>query len=282
MRRKSWIKLWTQETLHGTTLSELLPEERAVWFEFLCLAGDSPIPGSICISKDIPYTDTQLSTLLAVTPELLNRAISKMERYGKIHRNGTGIIFITNFLKYQGQFDKTSYMLDYMRTRRGQLDKVKSNKDNSNQISRTEQNRTEHIYKKDHSRLNKGLGSKKRLSTNKSIYINIIYTWNSQNIIKFTQQEDDLKKYADKALKTYTEDQILKAIKTYGLIVNNKEKYYFNYKWSLKEFLSRSNAIVKFLDEEIAKQNFSNKTNKTKQAVIKTISVEEAIDNEND
>jgi hypothetical protein len=102
MGHRLWIKLWVKEVIHGTTLKELEPDERAVWFELLCVAGDSVISGKVCISEELGYTDDQLCTLLKVDGNLLNRAIKSLENVEKIKRNGNNIIEICNFDKYQG------------------------------------------------------------------------------------------------------------------------------------------------------------------------------------
>lgn len=133
--RRPWIKLWTQEYIHGTTRHELLPDERSVWTDFMALAGDSSKLGFICIAEDIAYTDEQLAKLLNISTELLQRSILKMLGHNKIKRNGTGVIELVNFWKYQPQFDRTEYQRKYMnKYRKGHKSKTnrKSNTDKSN------------------------------------------------------------------------------------------------------------------------------------------------------
>ena len=122
MPRRQWIKLWTQEVIHGTTLRELAPDERAVWFELLCVAGDSVIPGKVCISEEIGFTDDQLCKLLKVNSKLLQRSLQVLEQVGKIKTNGSGIIEVCNFIKYQGKDEdiekRKEYQASYMRAYR--------------------------------------------------------------------------------------------------------------------------------------------------------------------
>jgi hypothetical protein len=123
MGRRLWIKLWAQEVLHGTTLKELEPDERAVWFELLCAAGDSVVPGRVCISEEIGYTETQLCSLLKVNSKLLQRSLQVLEKVSKIKTNGNNIIEIINFAKYQGTDEdiekRKEYMRIYMQNYRG-------------------------------------------------------------------------------------------------------------------------------------------------------------------
>lgn len=143
--RRPWIKLWTQEYIHGTTRTELKPDERSLWTDFMALAGDSPKLGFICIAEDIPYTDEQLAKLLKVDVELLQRATNKMIQFNKIRRNGTGVIEIVNFWKYQPEFDRTEYQRKYMEKyradKRASKTNSKSNTSKSN-VSKTYDGKT--------------------------------------------------------------------------------------------------------------------------------------------
>lgn len=106
MPRKRWIKLWTQETLYGTTTRELEPAERWVWLGFLALAGDSVEPGTICAAPEVPWTDKQLSDVLKVSPAVLQSAKTKMLKHEKITIN-EDIIHITNWERYQSEYERT-------------------------------------------------------------------------------------------------------------------------------------------------------------------------------
>lgn len=79
-------------------------------------------------------------------------------------------------------------------------------------------------------------------------YDKVYELWNSQNIITHMKLSDLIRTGIDKALKQWSIEEIEKAIRNYGTVINGKQ-YYFNYKWSLYEFLTRKNAIVKFVDD---------------------------------
>lgn len=106
MARKRWIKLWTQETLYGTTSRELELGERAIWHGFLALAGDSIEPGKIEVAPNIPFTDEQLAEILKAPIEILLSAKEKCLKYGKISINGS-VIIINNWPKYQSEYERT-------------------------------------------------------------------------------------------------------------------------------------------------------------------------------
>ena len=57
-----------------------------------------------------------------------------------------------------------------------------------------------------------------------------------------------------KALEKYSEEEIVQAINTYDEIL--KSDFYFNYKWSLTDFLNRKNGVSTFMDEGSNKNNY--------------------------
>jgi len=90
---------------------------------------------------------------------------------------------------------------------------------------------------------------------NLNIISNNIYShWNSKKIIVHKSLNKDIEKAIENALKKYSEEEIVRAIETYDEILKD-DGYYFNYKWGLKDFLSRSNGISTFMDEGSNKVN---------------------------
>lgn len=78
--------------------------------------------------------------------------------------------------------------------------------------------------------------------------------WNSKGIIKHKTLSPVIKKAMEKALKDYKLDDIVQAINTYSEILNSQ--FYFNYKWSLSDFLNRKNGINTFMEEGSNKINY--------------------------
>ena len=146
MPRKRWIKLWTQETLYGTTSQELELDEQAIWFKLLALAGDSPEPGKVEIAPGIPMTDQQIASIMSASLAVWLKTKQRLldPDVDKIHINES-IIYITNWDKYQGVFDKAEYMRDYMRDYRKTMRKTNSKTVNSKTANdkTEEQNRGE-------------------------------------------------------------------------------------------------------------------------------------------
>jgi hypothetical protein len=104
--RRNWIKLYVDQVLRGSMFNELEPDERFVWFGFLCLGGDSPIEGKICVSEKFGYTDEQLADLLKVSTDLIKKAKRKFIKYDKIVLEENNIVTICNWKKYQSEYDR--------------------------------------------------------------------------------------------------------------------------------------------------------------------------------
>lgn len=83
---------------------------------------------------------------------------------------------------------------------------------------------------------------------------NIYSHWNSKNIICHKALTEEIKKAIDKALTKFSEEEIIYAIDNYSEILNSK--FYFNYKWSLKDFLNRANGMSTFMNDGSNKVNY--------------------------
>lgn len=104
--------------------------------------------------------------------------------------------------------------------------------------------------------LEKNLKSKKKeIKEECSKDIKTIFDcWNSKGIIKHKTLRPVIKKSIEKVLKDYKLDEIVQAINIYSEILNSQ--FYFNYKWSLSDFLNRKNGISTFMEEGSNKINY--------------------------
>jgi hypothetical protein len=75
----------------------------------------------------------------------------------------------------------------------------------------------------------------------------IFELWNEQGIIKHSKLNADMKKAIKKAMESYSLEEITTSIRHYGLVLNH-ERSKWNYRWPLNLFLSRSNALPRFID----------------------------------
>ena len=104
--RRTWIKLWVDQLLRGESFMQLNEQQRFVWIGLLLLAGDSAYPGCICLTEKIGYTDKQIAALLRTNKKLINETIKILEKQDKIQIADGSIIKITNWVKYQSDYQR--------------------------------------------------------------------------------------------------------------------------------------------------------------------------------
>ncbi len=100
-----WIKIWTEETVKGTTFTELNAENRGIWFSLIALAG---LEGTGLIQAGIGrgYSDVSLADILNIELPQLVEAKEKLIKFKKIKVFPEGIIEILNWTKYQDEYHR--------------------------------------------------------------------------------------------------------------------------------------------------------------------------------
>lgn len=87
--------------------------------------------------------------------------------------------------------------------------------------------------------------------------------WNSKEIVKHRELTKPLKDEIKKKIKEIGFDNIILGIDHYAEILQDK-KYFFNYAWSLIDFLKRKNGITNFLEEGSQWQSYVKQSSKYK------------------
>jgi len=102
-----------------------------------------------------------------------------------------------------------------------------------------------------------------------STYTTIFNAWNSAKVTNHKKLSKDIRLAMDEALAEYELDDILGAIKNYGIIVNSSS-YYFQYRWRLEQFIKGGGKdrlplgnLKTFLDESKPLDNFKHDKEKT-------------------
>ncbi len=96
------------------------------------------------------------------------------------------------------------------------------------------------------------------------LYKQIFDYWNSKKIVVHKNMTQELIKVLDETLKLYSKEEVGHAIKHYAEMYHDKN-YFFKYKWTLIEFLTRSNGLPEFLENGNKWVNYLNRYNNTKQ-----------------
>lgn len=214
---------------------ESLPDGDAIitiWVKILCLASKCNNYGDLTITKEMPYTVDLLSIKFKKTPKQIEYALTIMAKLNMVDL-ADDIISVSNWAKYQSISGLES-MKEY--------NKIKQRE------HRERQKETKLLDVNDKSMTNVKNPSIS-ISNSLSLSINNIYTyWNSKGIITHKELTAPITSAITKALKTFKEDDIKKYIDRYKQVLDDK-KYFFDYKWTLEEFLKRKEGIGSFTDE---------------------------------
>ena len=100
------------------------------------------------------------------------------------------------------------------------------------------------------------------INAKENIIKEIFDFWNSKNISNHIKLNEDRKKAISKRLKEYSVDEIKLAINHYEIILHDKDSFW-NYTWSLEDFLNRKNGFTTFLDDGSNWVSYSKGNKKT-------------------
>jgi hypothetical protein len=114
--RRSWVKLWVNEWLDGTTRFEMSDAQRAFWVDLLAMAGRSRYPGRICAGEVdgsyIGYPLNKFQSLMA-EPIDVQQTLQLFEKTGKIKLTTTSerpirlvMIELVNWDRYQSEYQR--------------------------------------------------------------------------------------------------------------------------------------------------------------------------------
>lgn len=225
-----WFPFWIDKWLFGSTRIELKPDERGVFVDLMALSKKDD--GWVRANEGVPYLERQLSGILNITPELLNRTIEKCIKYNKAERFKDGTIYMTSHEVYQ---------LSPRQERR-----IESEMTDKKDIE----------AKKEDTILDKNKLNNNILDNKDNIH-SIIKHWNSQKIKTLEERESNIRKKTNskiqKQLKDYSVDEISEAISNYSIILK-EDKYFFSYSWQLWEFLDRG--LINFLTKNEPFKNY--------------------------
>ena len=225
----------------------------AVWFELLDLAGKSNANGYLIDNNEIPYqTFEDIATMLDREEKEIELCMQFFinERMVEIVDD---IYCLTNFMLYQNKDG---------------LDKIRAQ--NRERQARFRENQKVKLLEIQNSNVTDNATSRNSsnsISLSLSNSISSIFEYwktisNKPNIIL----TDKRTKAIEKALKTYTEEDIKSCIDRYWQALRD-ERYFFNYEWDIDTFLTRQGGIAHITEDgekwknyqkEIAKKGANN------------------------
>lgn len=128
---RKWIKVFCYETLHGSICYQLTDEEQAVWIKLLCFAGLCGNDGVIADHDLRPFPDAFIIHEIHTSQELFTSTVDKCKAEGRISVNGGGAITITNWQRYQSEYERQK---KYRHGAREPLDEKAAEEENQRRI----------------------------------------------------------------------------------------------------------------------------------------------------
>ena len=104
--RRSWVKLFITGWLHGSIRWQLEADERSVWADLICLAGECGQCGLIADNDGRPLPWSFIANRLNIPQELLERTIAKCKHEGRLENCDDDTIRITNWSAYQSEYER--------------------------------------------------------------------------------------------------------------------------------------------------------------------------------
>jgi hypothetical protein len=101
----------------------------------------------------------------------------------------------------------------------------------------------------------------KKEENNNTIAKDVFDFWNEQDIFQHRSLTEEIQKVILQILKRYSLQEVKLGIERYSKIYHDTN-YYFSYKWSLKDFLTRKNGISNFFDDGEKWVNYCSATPK--------------------
>ena len=104
-RKRTWIKLFCYQRLHGSVAYQLSEAEQSVWDKLLCFAGLCGLEGTIADNDYRPFPHSFVAHELHTPESLLDQVLNKCKEEGRISEDDRGI-HITNWAAYQSEYDR--------------------------------------------------------------------------------------------------------------------------------------------------------------------------------
>lgn len=242
--RYYWIKL-TDRFMTSDTVDFLMSQKDGanyvVLYQMLCLktVNNHGVMARRLGEMIIPYEIEKIQRDCKwFSIDTVRIALELYKKLGLIFENNDGILEISEFDRLIGS---QTYGAEKKQIQRAE-DKCPPICPPDKEIKRLrdKENREEDIDKKKE--------QEKKIQEFSDVVRRIYEFWNEKRIIPHRALTKEMNSAVEKALKSYSEEEIKTYIDRYAKVIEDKS-YFFDYKWSLKDFLSRKEGISSFTDE---------------------------------
>lgn len=267
-KRFYWLKLKRDFfKRHDIQIIESMPNGKdyiLFYLKLLCESVDHD--GNLRFSNEIPYNEEMLSVITHTNIDIVRSAINVFSKLNMMEILDDGTFYMNEVNKMIGceteWAEKKRLYREKKKEELGQCPQsVLPMSDKSKSIE----------IEKDIDIKKENIKEKKDIDIKISDIFNY---WNTKNIIKHSKLTDDRIKAIQNKLKENSIEEIKEAIDHYELILHDKN-YYWDYTWSIEDFLNRKNGFKTFLKEG---SNWVNYQKGNKKEISRESSYEELKD----
>lgn len=258
-----WLKLKKDFfKRHDIKIIEAMPNGKDYILFYLKLLCESVgHDGNLRFSEEIPYNEEMLGIITNTNIDVVRSAVKIFTQLNMMELMDDGTYYLNEVQKMIGY--ETDWAIKKRKYR--EQKKIESNTNEDIVLPLSDKSKS------------------KNIDIDKDILYILSY-WNEKGIIVHKESKDLLDTIG-KAIKTYGVEEIKKCIDRYHTLLTD-ENYFFNYKWTLKEFLKQKNAISSFSDEGSKWNDYINRPKvSNNKKVVKEVPnwyndyVEESLDN---
>ena len=206
------------------------------------------------------FTVSEIAREINMNRGTCSKAINKMIKDGKLLRENNKFQFNEHYEKWgveksnsQKVLKKATESVENFNTPLLKKATPTVEKSNSQQPSNIDENKSQETRKDTLNILTTKKG--------KDTCTRILNFWNSLKIIEH-KDTPKLRKKIMASLKIYTHEELEGAIKNYAYVLSNKDRFYWTYKWQLKDFLDRG--IDRFLPQNFKESDYFKRVYKSK------------------
>lgn len=205
----------------------------------------------LSLNDDWNYSVAGLCSISKENETAINSALKELKNYG--------YLVVSKERKLDGKFEYNYDIFERPTLEKPLLEKPPI--ENMGMANNININNTKEVNTKD-----KILNNKEISIINNTKEMEIFEHWNKKNII-IHRDFNKLEKKIKEALKEHDLETIKSAIDHYSEVINNQE-YFYKYKWTLEQFLSRGKGLVEFTDKGSKWLNYLDFKNKNKSKEI--------------
>lgn len=262
LRDQPYLPLYVQDYLTDEKLNACCAATQGVYIKIMCILHKSDEYGKLLLkqkdkqnaSKIFNFAN-KLAKLLPFTREEIEAALTELLEEGVMSIDGD-TLFQKRMVKDGEISEKRALAASRSVSKRnnpaGFATAKRPAKPSAKRSAKAKQNtENENEYENENDIENVSENEEPKITPQEQIFAH----WNAQKIIVHKELDSSLLRTINGKLRTYQPEEIMQAISNYRVILSGDE-YYFSYKWTLKDFLSRG--LDKFKDFEIAASNYRN------------------------